>query len=117
MQGQDFLFRRLLRDEGAGLRAFADRMRGELGESGPSIALLERFESLSGKLAKAEPPVQLAAADGYLRCGWAVVSACLAQRLLALGGEAANAAGYWMMLSAGRLALAEAQVTYAMTRP
>ncbi|MFZ7090243.1 acyl-CoA dehydrogenase family protein [Primorskyibacter sp. 2E233] len=115
MQGQDFLFRRLLKDQGAGLKALGDRMRGELGE-GPGIDLLAQFEALSERLAKASASAQLAAADGYLRAGWAAVSACLAQRVAGLGGERAAAADYWLALAPARFGMAEAQVTYALAK-
>ncbi|MFW2542259.1 acyl-CoA dehydrogenase family protein [Primorskyibacter sp. 2E107] len=113
MQGQDFLFRRLLRDGGAGLRAFAERMRAER-SPGVGLALLTRFEGLSERVAEAGHSGQLAAADGYLRAGWACVSACLAERIAAQGFDTEMAG--WLALAPARFGLAEAQVEFGLAQ-
>ncbi|WP_425098792.1 acyl-CoA dehydrogenase family protein [Tropicibacter sp. S64] len=111
MQGQDFLFRRLLKDEGAGLATFAEAMRTEL-SPGVGLELLSRLEALSETVRAGAPGGQMAAADGFLRAGWACVSACLAERVKALGFEAPMA--QYLALAPARFALAEAQVMHGL---
>jgi hypothetical protein len=83
MQAQDFVLRRLLRDEGRGLAAWAARAREEVEEApggGTVLSLLARFEALAEGLAGRAADDLLAAADGVLRAGWVAVSATLAHR-------------------------------------
>lgn len=113
MQAQDFLMRRLLRDEGASLRAFLRMARQEIADQPeemrrPVTAMLDRFEALALRIAGSEAPPQvlLGMADGYLRAGWAAVGALLSARLARLGPEGAAWARY-------RLHFAEADMTRA----
>lgn len=107
MQAQDFLLRRLWRDEGRGLRAFLARARTDLARLPPSPERqgagdgLDRFESLSAELLSWRDRRRQgeAAADAYLRAGWLAVTAWLATRLSA-GTDPALAA-------LGRVALAD----------
>lgn len=112
MQGQDFLLRRLVRDGGKGLSAFAAKLRG----AGQDTALLERFEALSAELSARSTEGQLAVADGYLRAGWCVVSAYLAERLAGMGGREAELGAYWLALAPARMALAEAQIRWGLSQ-
>jgi len=116
MQGQDFLHRRLLRDQGAGLGAFLDRSRADLdGCTDPAMReaardVITRFETLSRCfLAGGEglAPADLAA-DGYLRAGWAAVSAWMACRLIQIGGADARAARMRLHFLPGEFGLADA---------
>lgn len=116
MQGQDFLHRRLLRDKGTGLTAFLDRSRADL-EACPDPAMraaardvISRFEALSHGLrdgVRGLAPVDLAA-DGYLRAGWAAVSAWMACRLIRLGGADGRAARMRLHVLPAEMGLAEA---------
>jgi len=116
MQGQDFLHRRLLRDKGAGLAAFLNRSRIDLDDC-PDPAMGEaardviaRFEALSRCFlagGQGLAPADLAA-DGYLRAGWAAVSAWMACRLIRLGGADARAARMRLHALPGELGLADA---------
>lgn len=104
MQGLDFLTRRLWRDEGRGLAVFLQRARAEIadglarppGSAQTLHALLDSFESLSGRMRamQADPDAALYRADSYLRAAWAVVSAWMAFRLHADEAFALSAARY-----------------------
>lgn len=111
MQGQDFLFRRLLRDGAPGLRV----LRARIAEAGADPALLHRFESLIDTLATADPARQAAAADGILRAGWAVTGAFLATRIATLQEPWAGAARHHSAMASARMSEAEAAVAYALT--
>ena len=91
MQAQDFLMRRLWRDEARGLQVFlkqarqeADALRATLPES---VAQAERvwdaFATLSEQLldVRKQPQQGEASADAYLRAGWIAVSCWMALRL------------------------------------
>ena len=112
MQAQDFLLRRLVRDEGAGLDAFLARARTELAGTGEAgvAALLDRFDALSRSLAGRGAAELAHAADGYLRAGWCAVSAVLAARLCRLGGAPEAAGRHWLATSGARMGLAEAMI-------
>jgi hypothetical protein len=117
MQAQDFVLRRLLRDEGRGLAAYAARLRGELGGAtgGDAVlGLLARFETLAAGLRNRTPDDLLAAADGVLRAGWVVVSAALAQRIAAHVPSHAQAARLFLATAPARMTLAEATARFGM---
>lgn len=119
MQAQDFLFRRLIRDRGAGLKAFISKARSELerheksDERGPVAGVMDRFASLSSAIAAWNEQEQQAAADGYLRAGWSAVSAFLALRLVARGGQLSDAGCHWLNTATARFDLAELDVKAA----
>lgn len=90
MQAQDFLLRRLWRDQGLGLRAFLGRARADLAD--PAVPpeartvateCLNGFEALSVELMalRTDPRRGEAVADAYLRAGWLAATAWLAGRL------------------------------------
>ncbi len=111
MQAQDFVLRRLLRDEGRGLAAYAARLRGELAggpEAEAVLGLLARFETLAAGVRDRAPDDLLTAADGVLRAGWVVVSAALARRIAAHVPSHAQAARLFLATAPARMALAEA---------
>ncbi len=95
MQAQDFLMRRLLRDDGRALDLFLSRARAEIAAcSDPAAAqaqeVIGRFEALSraflaGDAGLSGPEL---AADGYLRAGWHAVCAWLSCRVLKAGDPA-----------------------------
>jgi alkylation response protein AidB-like acyl-CoA dehydrogenase len=111
MQAQDFLLRRIVRDQGRGLRAYAARLREDLGggpEAEAVLALLARFETLAAGLHDRASDDLLTAADGVLRAGWVVVSAALAHRIAAHVPSHAQAARLFLATAPARMALAEA---------
>lgn len=83
MQAQDFLMRRLWRDNGAGLKSFLARAESELADHHIATAVLERFKTLSNQMEalKSNPTQGLLAADSYARAGWLALSAWLCCRL------------------------------------
>jgi len=91
MQGQDFLHRRLLRDNGKVLDHFLERARRDVAncanrQAATEVAsILDGFEALSRALIARDDTVARPdlAADGYLRAGWFAVSATMVLRLLA----------------------------------
>ena len=95
IQAQDFLYRRLLRDNGYALGLF--RVHAERGLDGcadgeacaTAQSILGTFFDISESLLKASSDSAHAdlAADGYLRAGWAAVSAVMALRLIDAGGQ------------------------------
>jgi hypothetical protein len=116
MQGQDFLFRRLLRDRGAAMRALRDRVIAEVDACpDPAAAatareVLDTFRALARDLlAGAEDcaPPDLAA-DGFLRAGWAASSAWMACRLVAAGGDLARLGRFRMQTLPAEMHLARA---------
>ncbi|MFD1343361.1 acyl-CoA dehydrogenase family protein [Litorisediminicola beolgyonensis] len=115
MQGQDFLMRRLLKDEGAGLKAFAEDAAAERAALPPSPAsdlaetLIGRLEALSDTIKTRDTRAQLYGADGYLRAGWLALSAQMAARLAATGAQGAALAQVWGATAEARMARAEAQ--------
>ncbi len=114
MQAQDFTQRRLIRDRGAGLRAFlaaaADERAGRARAEGDGIAadLLARLGTLAASLSDAGEDRLLLAADGYLRAGWCAVSAVLACRLVAAGEPAATPGRFWLAGIEAAMSCAEA---------
>ncbi|CUH75969.1 acyl-CoA dehydrogenase family protein [Tropicibacter naphthalenivorans] len=113
MQGQDFLIRRVLNDERKGLKLFADRVRAS--EAGVALRVLERLEALTDQIDGQDMSKVMAAADGYLRAGWCAVSAYLAERLVAQGGDLAEAGRFWLATVEARMGVAEAQVAYGLS--
>ena len=116
MQAQDFLRRRLLRDEGAGLAQFLARAQADLAAcpdraaAARAEAVIERLKALSQALRGGDTdraPPELAA-DGYLRAGWAAVSAAACCRMIAAGAELAAAGRFRLHHLDGEMALAEA---------
>jgi alkylation response protein AidB-like acyl-CoA dehydrogenase len=116
MQAQDFLFRRLLRDGGAAMRALLRRIGDEVGACPDAAAaaaageVVAGFEALAADLlagAEGFAPPDLAA-DGFLRAGWATVAAWMACRLVAAGGELARLGRFRLQTLAPELALARA---------
>lgn len=97
MQAQDFLMRRLWREDGAGLKSFLASARSESNQFASSDgcgqlldALLEDFECLSAEMDGLKTSNARAgeyAAEPYLRAGWTAVSALNAWRLSRLQGE------------------------------
>ena len=116
MQGQDFLMRRLLKDEGRSLDAFTRAARAELtaspheAEAARAAAMLDRFIALADRLMSsgASTKVLLGQADGYLRAGWTAVSALMAARLAGLGEEGRAWARYRLHFSEAEMTRAEA---------
>lgn len=95
MQAQDFLHRRLLRDDGKSLGLFLARARAEVtackdAQAATKVAsILDQFEMISrGLLSRSSefssPDI---AADGYLKAGWIAVSAAMVLRLLESGSD------------------------------
>ncbi len=92
MQAQDFLMRRLWRDEGRGLTAFLQQARQDAASCQAAfpeaVAQAEQvwqaFEDLStqARSLRETPQQGEAAADAYLRAGWIAVSCWMALRLL-----------------------------------
>jgi alkylation response protein AidB-like acyl-CoA dehydrogenase len=92
MQAQDFLMRRLWRDEGRGLSVFLRQARQEastLREQVPEISstaeqVWREFEELSDRVLdyRSTPRQGEAVADAYLRAGWIAASCWMALRLL-----------------------------------
>lgn len=92
MQAQDFLMRRLWRDEGRGLSVFLRQARHEastLREQFPEISstaeqVWREFEELSDRVLdyRSTPRQGEAVADAYLRAGWIAASCWMALRLL-----------------------------------
>ena len=111
MQGQDFLMRRLGKDQGAGLAVLAGRMR----DSGDALGLrlLERFEALSAKVLSRDAGAQMAAADAVMRAGWVLTSAYLAARLMSVSG-CADAMQFWRGTLEAKMGLHEAEVARAI---
>lgn len=113
MQGQDFLVRRLLKDEGRSLDAFLQAARTELAAAPPGAAragaLLDRFEALARGLMRSDAPMPdlLGWADGYLRAGHAAVSALLATRLARMPGRGPAWARYRLHCADAELYAAE----------
>jgi alkylation response protein AidB-like acyl-CoA dehydrogenase len=77
MQAQDFLHRRLIRDEGTGLAALLAAARSE----GADPRVTDGIERLATRLADATPDRRDAAADAFLRAGWVLVTAWMTARL------------------------------------
>ncbi|WP_010140784.1 acyl-CoA dehydrogenase family protein [Oceanicola sp. S124] len=113
MQAQDFLVRRLLKDEGRSLAAFLAAARAELAASPPGAAeagaVLDRFEALAGRIAGSGAPMSdlLGQADGYLRAGFAATSALLATRMAGLGAQGSAWARYHLHFASAQMTLAE----------
>lgn len=114
MQAQDFLFRRLIRDRGAGLKAFVDRFRAERQDAAPSEfhpiagSLEARFRRLSAHLATLEPELLRGLTDVYLRAGWSFVSSILCLRLTA-NVVSEEAVRDWLLQAEAQMHLAERQ--------
>lgn len=112
MQAQDFLLRRLIRDDGAGLAQFIEQSRSELasGAASPESQcvehLLDSFADLSVKVTKMPPQDHLAVADAYLRAGWCVVSALFALRAVQSGGDLRDVGRHWLATSKARMTIA-----------
>ncbi|MBD8890790.1 acyl-CoA dehydrogenase family protein [Roseibium litorale] len=97
MQAQDFLMRRLWRENGAGLKSFLGAAHSEIDKSSSSDSykislkkILEQFETLStgmDALKTGNPRAGEFAAEPYLRAGWAAVSALNAWRLSQLADQ------------------------------
>ena len=114
MQAQDFLFRRLIRDRGAGLQALVARLRAEREDAGPSEfhpvaeALEARFGQLSAHLSTLGPESLQDLADVYLRAGWSFVSSALCLRLAA-NSVSEEAVRDWLLRAEAQMHLAERQ--------
>ncbi len=123
MQAQDFLFRRLIRDNGAGIEAFMTKARLQLeqhGNSSESRAVaetLDRFAVLSEDVATWTSKEQQTAADGYLRAGWSAVSGFLGWRLHARGGALSQAGLHWLDTATARIGLAKLNIESAKRAP
>ncbi|WP_121631681.1 acyl-CoA dehydrogenase family protein [Tropicibacter alexandrii] len=111
MQGQDFLMRRLGKDQGAGLAVLAGRIRA--GEDSLALRLLDRFEALVADVLAQDMGVQMAAADAVLRAGWVLTSAYLAARLTGVPG-CAEAMRFWQATLEAKMGLYEAEVARAL---
>jgi alkylation response protein AidB-like acyl-CoA dehydrogenase len=112
MQAQDFLLRRLIRDEGRGLAAYAARLLTGLAaapspEADSVAALLSRLEDLALSVRDRSGEDLLVAADGFFRAGWAVVSAAIAHRIGISVPTHAAKARVFLALAPERFALAE----------
>ncbi|WP_417683731.1 acyl-CoA dehydrogenase family protein [Roseibium sp.] len=91
MQAQDFLMRRLWREDGAGLEAFRQMCETEMSAwpgDDPELTALRagvaRFSDLSDQmldLRQSAPRLAEFAAEPYLRAGWCAVSSLMAFRL------------------------------------
>lgn len=113
MQAQDFLVRRLLKDGGQSLGAFLQAARAELAEAPPgadqATAILDRFEALARRLMASDAPMaeRLGQADGYLRAGYAALTALLATRLARVSDRGAAWARYRLHFADAELYAAE----------
>ncbi|MBR9764463.1 MAG: acyl-CoA dehydrogenase [Rhodobacteraceae bacterium] len=113
IQAQDFLLRRVLKDEGASLAAFLGAARAELAAgpagAGEASEVLDRFEALACRIAGAGAPMEhlLGQADGFLRAGFAATSALLATRLSALGPRGATWARYHLHFAGSEMTAVE----------
>lgn len=101
MQAQDFLHRRLLREQGMGLAAFRAKALPEVAaaeQPARQVAdgLIDRFATLSDRILQGRVAPDLAA-DGYLRAGWHAVSGWMACRLLATGDPALHRCGRFLL--------------------
>ena len=99
MQAQDFLFRRLLRDDGAAMGRLLADARSEIAAcpdpDAATIAqdILTRFEALAADLRRVDDPARLAlAADGFMRAGWAAVTGWMCCRMIRAGDVLARRA-------------------------
>lgn len=123
MQAQDFLHRRLVRDEGAGLHAFLARAACDLdacpdaGAVGRARGVIDRFVALSRDIEtrKDDAAVIDRAADGYLRAGWVAVQAWMCCRLLRIGGTVAAPARHRLHMLDAEMAVAEASMSAPIT--
>ncbi len=116
MQAQDFLTRRLLRERGEGLALFRARAQATIADCPDAAAaeraraVLDRFAALSAAMLEggdgmAAPDL---AADGYLRAGWAAVSAAACCRMIAASAELARLGRFRLRYLDAEMALAEA---------
>ncbi|MGG7565212.1 acyl-CoA dehydrogenase family protein [Rhodovulum sp. DZ06] len=115
MQGQDFLMRRLLKDEGAGLKAVVARFAEERAAhpdplNAEAERILRRFLGLAEGLTAegVSTPARLLAADGCLRAGWAMMRAQLALRLARVGDRERRLARFALHFADAEMARAEA---------
>ena len=116
MQAQDFLFRRLLRDDGRGMERLLSASRAELHGSGRPGAelvtnMLDTFESMSARVARLGREEQLLAAHPFLEAGWCAVSAVLWHRFAGRDGPTAEFADGWLKGAAARLTVADQSIT------
>ena len=114
MQAQDFLLRRLIKEEGRGLEDFAARVATELTEDSLTEEMMERLRVVAARLRDASPEARLRAAEGALRAGWCAVSAVLAARMTGHDARTDRAMAQWRALLPARMAEAEAQVAFGV---
>lgn len=117
MQAQDFLLRRLLKDEGVGMRAVLDGLAAERAshpdpaQAAIAAASALRFEALAENLTSAAAAGDMGAAlrgaDGCLRAGWALMRAHLALRVAQTGPEGARLARFALHFAADEMSRAE----------
>jgi alkylation response protein AidB-like acyl-CoA dehydrogenase len=110
MQAQDFLMRRIAKDDGASLRALRARFEDVLEGAPEAAEALTRFEAMAETMRTAPVPVQLHAADAVMRAGWVAVSGLLAARHL----DGAHRR-LWLSQLSAQMAQSEAGVDWAFT--
>lgn len=82
MQGQDFLLRQSLADDGRALDLFLSRARAECEGHAAQLAVIDRFAAFASDVRKIEDRDRLLAmADAFLRAGWVSVQAWLSVRI------------------------------------
>ncbi len=98
MQAQDFLLRRLLRDEGAAMGRLVADIRVQIAACPDAAAaaqardVLERFAALCGEMRGLSSEGAALAADGFLRAGWAAVTGWMCCRMIGAGDAPARLA-------------------------
>ncbi|MDF0602545.1 acyl-CoA dehydrogenase family protein [Psychromarinibacter sp. C21-152] len=87
MQGQDFLLRQSLAEDGRALELFLARARAECEGHDRQLAVIERFAAFAEEVRKIDDRERLLGlADAFLRAGWVAVQAWLSVRIA--GSEA-----------------------------
>lgn len=114
MQALDLLYRRLWKDEGRGIHAFARLMQADIDQASATHAdqaelaqsVLSRFTGLAGILDEQQDERARIeySADAFLNAAWAAVSAWMGLRLVVAADDNAQLA------AAGRLRLREADI-------
>ncbi|WP_172292550.1 acyl-CoA dehydrogenase family protein [Pseudoruegeria sp. HB172150] len=88
MQGQDFLLRQTLAEDGAAVKVFLKIAAAECAEHTGALAVVERFGAFAEEVTDADKARLPGMADAFLRAGWVAVQAWLSVRI-AETGEAA----------------------------